>query len=848
MSIKPGKYDPNKPDIELFDYQSKKRYGLKLEGSSAMQIGTISQDDSVLVRNAGKRVGDFDEQRSWKGGRGIENLSDNAEGFWDSKDAWTLSDNFLHPTILWQFARGLRNADFSMPSKTKSMSWKALLGTSLYMSMSWTSDGVTADYGMMWIRRIGTPGTLTFKLHSSSAGNPGTVLQTVTVTTTDITDFVSVLQRFDWTGTQALSAATIYHISIYGATTDNKNNHWEVGGYEGGSTGKYSSDGSSWSLGSFDPYYIVSEADVAKTYFSFFLDSAMYVVDTQDNGTASSIWINGDRGKATSATSTTLNDTARSWITNRYTGAWVKIIRGTGKGQTREIASNGTTGLVVSIAFDITPDTTSEYIVYATEWFTAVATSGLGKVVSQPLSLNQIVYFPQGVSVNIRRMIWTGTAHAFSDDGTNKADFLVSSSDTSGIKIWRALNNVSVSSTISYATAVAYGNPPTALTFSTQTNVGDSTYLITGLCVKDEQVYVFKENGVWLAQSNGSSISSLQSGLDKTPSPNNGATSIAHQQFMYYSWLHSLIRVYGSSHDDIGQDWSGYGLPDSREGVFSSLDAYTSLLVGSINSQKPTNTSSVLAFDGLGWHEILRAYSPGRRIRMVKIQPCEETRNRIWTAVGSVLIYQEMPLMKGSPRLDPGVRYMHEAVVESSAVDMGTASGLPKFIKELTVYAENLGNGNEIRVDYQVDDAVHTSTWTEATALFQSPESVAFLGLNNIRKFAYRLRIITATNSNPVKVRGVTPNGYARAPYKMVWTLRCRADNVISKGRLVKPDALMRWLLDNARFPGRLEMRSQYELAHKFFVIIHPPRMFPYKPAANGQAEESVFTLVLEEA
>jgi hypothetical protein len=43
-------------------------------------------------------------------------------------------------------------------------------------------------------------------------------------------------------------------------------------------------------------------------------------------------------------------------------------------------------------------------------------------------------------------------------------------------------------------------------------------------------------------------------------------------------------------------------------------------------------------------------------------------------------------------------------------------------------------------------------------------------------------------------------------------------------------------------------MRSQYELAHKFFVIIHPPRMFPYKPGQNGQSEESVFTLVLEEA
>jgi hypothetical protein len=106
---------------------------------------------------------------------------------------------------------------------------------------------------------------------------------------------------------------------------------------------------------------------------------------------------------------------------------------------------------------------------------------------------------------------------------------------------------------------------------------------------------------------------------------------------------------------------------------------------------------------------------------------------------------------------------------------------------------------------------------------------------------------MSSDNTKPVDVQGVIPNGYARAPYKMVWTLRCKADNITSRGRLVKPDALMRWLLDTARYPGRVEMASQYELAHKFAVIVHPPRMFPFKPASGGQAEESVFTIVLEE-
>ncbi|HEY6018599.1 MAG TPA: choice-of-anchor R domain-containing protein, partial [Candidatus Paceibacterota bacterium] len=283
MAIKPGKYDPLKPDIELFDYKSKKRYGLRLEGQGALQVGTVSQDDSVQIRNVGKRVGDFDEQRSWKGGRGNELLSDNAEAFWDSMNMWTLSDKHMHQTLLWRFARGLRSCDFFMPDTTHPMDWMQLLGASKYVDMSWSSAGFTADYARLWIRRVGTPGTLTFRLHSDSAGNPGTVLQTVTKDVTDITDYVSVLQLFNWTGTQALTASTTYHITVFGSANDNKNNHWEVGGYRGGATGKISPNDSSWSAASFDMYYYVADADLKRQWFSFFLDGAMYMVDKKDN-------------------------------------------------------------------------------------------------------------------------------------------------------------------------------------------------------------------------------------------------------------------------------------------------------------------------------------------------------------------------------------------------------------------------------------------------------------------------------------------------------------------------------------------------------------------------------------
>lgn len=850
MAIRPGRYDPQKPDVELLDYKSKKRYGLKLEGSGALQVGTVSQDDSVIIRNQGKRVGDFDEQQTWKGGRGIEKLSTNAEAYWDSKDMWTLSDNHMHQTLLWRFARGLRSSDFFMPDATHSLAWKQIFGTSAFTDIFFTATAsYTAVHYRFWLRKIGSPGDLTLQLCADSGGVPGSVIQNASITEFDITDTISKLQSFTVTG-NALTNGTVYHLLLSCDAGDNKNNHWEIGCYDGGANGIISSDGITYAQADYDPYYFVSDADTKRRWFSFFLDNAMYIVDRKDDGTtASKLYINGDRGKNTNVgNAATIQDTARSWTTNVWAGAWVRVIRGTGAGQSREIASNTATALTLTSSLDVALDTTSEYIIYATEWFTEVTSTGLGVVRSKPCVVNQIVYFPQGSATNIRVMVWSGTAHSFGDDSTNKASFLIMAVDPSNVRVWAALNGTGsgAASTLTYATASAWANLPTALSFAATKNIGDATYPITGIEEKDGNVYIFKEDGVWMSNYNAQ-LTRLNSGAEKTPSSSNGRATIAHQQFIYYSWMHSLVRIYGSSHDDIGQDWSGYGLPEGREGDFSSLDSYTSLLFAAVDAGD-AGLSSVLGWDGIGWHEMVRAYDYGLRIRMVKIQPCPETRNRTWIDMGGDLVFQEMPFKKGTPRLDSGCRFMHEAVIESATIDMGTASGLPKFIKELVVSCDNLGNGNEIHVDYQVDDDVHTDRWIEATTLYESPESSAFLGLSNVRKFAYRLRVLSSDNTVPVDIRGVVPNGYARAPYKMIWTLRCRADNITARGRLVKPDILMRWLLDNARFPGRIQMKSQYQLAHDFYVIVHPPRMFPYKPAQNGQAEESIFTIVLEEA
>jgi len=864
--IRPGisKYDW---EVELTDTKSKKKYGLKVPQGS-LQIGTISQDDTVYIRNVGKRVGDFDEQRSWKGGRGVENLSENAEAFWDAKDAWTLTPGHVHQALQWYHARGLRNEDMYMPTRANGdVQFAPLLGANLYIANSFAaSASYSADKGYLWLRRRGSPGTLTFRLMSTSGGSPNAALQTVTKGITDIADFVSVYQLFDWTSVESLTNGTTYWVSIHGASTDDRDNHWEVGCDPDASSGKTSSDGSSWTAATFALYYRVTDSDTARRWFSFNLREAFYIIDQKDdNSTASVMYINGDRGMATAGASTTLTDGAKAWTTNRFANAWVKIIEGTGRRNLpKQIASNTGTALTIVGTWETAPSTDSQYVIYATEWFTQVTFSGgtptLGVVTSTPAVVNNVAYIPQGSTAFIH-MQWNTTTfvhNGFQEtaSGVNGlADFFLPATDAAdGPVLWRGNNTSGTGSggyvTVSRAnllTSGAFIAWNTALSFRTAIFTGSTSYRLTGLARKENSVYVFREDGLGVIGNDH--FNSIDTGIEKTPSRANGRTVIAHSSFLYYSWLHSVVRIYGSTHDDIGDDYRSHGLPDGREGEYSDGDTYLKLVFFGIDAGA-AGTSSVLAWDGLGWHEMVRARIAGARVRTVRVQTCPGTRNRLWTGMGGDFVFQELPYLKATPRLDSGARFMHEGVIESSAIDMGTASDLPKFIKEITATIRNLNtNGRQVYVDIQQDDDVHTTTWTPVDTMTVSPESTVFLGLQNIRRFAYRLRLCSNDNTVPIDVEGVIPNGFARVPFKMVFTMQIQAGGIFSRrGKLATSGELMRWLLDSARQPGRVRMDSVYEMAHEWYVIIHPPRQFPLVPKKGRQPETANFTLVLQEA
>ncbi len=85
-----------------------------------------------------------------------------------------------------------------------------------------------------------------------------------------------------------------------------------------------------------------------------------------------SIWENGIALGA--HTTTTLQNTARTWQTNAFANRWVFIYSGTNEGEIRQITSNTANTLTVSSAFSVAPTNTSRYRILGFD--AGIATSG----------------------------------------------------------------------------------------------------------------------------------------------------------------------------------------------------------------------------------------------------------------------------------------------------------------------------------------------------------------------------------------------------------------------------------------------------------------------------------------
>lgn len=771
---------PNIPEpfnLQITDPHSRSWF-FKL--SDPPKVDFLTQDQFNIVINAeGRKVGDFDEQRDWSGGRGGERFSDDATKYKDARETCTWIPGHAFPSLLKNISTGYRDAEQGMPG---SLSWRGVFGTTRYTSRTIVAAASTNRLNAwVWLKRVGSPGTCTVELQSSSAGKPtGTVLKSATVTTSTITDTPSLFYNFTWAA-QAVVSGTTYHLVIYGASTDDTQNHWEIGVDTSGTSSFYkatqfASDGTA---AAFSMYYRLTDADSTTQRWWYFNQGVNFCKVSNDT-------------------------TAKLYKWNETTDIWEVI---------------------------------------------AAGTHGLGQVTGRPIEVNSFVYFPQGDSVAIRT--WNGTLWDAQTVATGQGCATgfaegYSAADNK-TQIWRYNNALVTGGTttglkVSVSRADAVAAYTTDLAFRNSILVGDTSSTISFIKSVNNELYVSRANSFGVVVNDRHT--ELDFGQRKTPSTDNGIVIESWNSFIFFNWLSSFERLFSGTVDDVGQGFKNNSLPYGREGVITAFAPYVSWMFYVIDSGTG-GTSSVMLYDGLNHHEVARGLFSGRRIRDVFIQPVSGSRNRLWFDCGGDSIYIELPYNKGNPLDDTGMKYMHEMVLESSEIDMGTASKLPKFIQELTATTKNLnGNGIKIDVDIQIDDAVGTLTWTNLYRAFtKSPEDIIKIGASNIRKFAYRLRGQTDNQLVPPNISGIVPSGFSRSPRLRILECEAKVQDVTVNGKKQKAADVVNWLDEMSESPYLVHVNSRFGPLNDFDAILHMPAVYPLK--ATPEKDVVVFTLLV---
>jgi len=770
-------------------------------------------------------------QEDWSEGRASEDFDKAVARYMDSKRANTIfGPIYLGPQET--YTSGYRSANYSLPG---SVSWIAMLdeGARKYLAVRFhASASYTAAVIALHIRRRGTPTTaLTVELCADAAGNPGTVLQTATATTSTITDTVAEFHYISITA-QALTGGVPYWVKVYAAgTTDD---HWEVGVKAEAGTTKESSDDSSWGTSSVDLYYRVTAVDVAYTPRLFQYKNAMYCLLNPSSG-APSLYLNGDRGVADANTGelTLLKDATKAWTTDQWVGCVVYIRGGTGSNEPvpyRTITGNGATSLTVDTAWTITHDTTTDYVIIGANTWQLLASTGLTVPVTDVIVVNDIVYFAQGESVNIRRMQFNGSTgvHDYADDGTNKATHMTTVRDaTAGLEVWRANN--SANPTISKAPVVAWG---TNLTFAaTADTFKDDLGRITGLIEygAEKQLWIFREGGVFYLDG-GKAYEIPLMELHAMQAYTNGRARMVHNVYLYFNLGYGLERYYNSSLDDVGPN-RDEGLPDGRQGVVSCLVAYPGRFFAGIDAG--TGISSVLCYNEAGWHEVYRAPTAGQRVLAMAFQVTPGTMaDRMWIVVGQDIIWLPFPSGTIYPYRDSAYRYTHEASVVSGWMYAGLVD-VPKIFSRLRLFAENLIEDiTQIEADYQLDN---DTEWTPLASAFDfETDEVPLEEESGARgkRLRLRLRLMTSDNTETPRIKSCVVDAVSRdkPQYSTVFSFRAKDAEMNLNMELdeVRQAAAVRdQLLEWAENGTPLRMNCIYDILDDQLVFISAPTFSP---------------------
>jgi hypothetical protein len=589
------------------------------------------------------------------------------------------------------------------------------------------------------------------RIRADSGGSPGTVQVTKTVDNADVPTSWGWVY-VDFGSTTSLTKGTTYWLETY---EDSSNNCalWWAGdasvGYSGGSC-KYSREGGAWTAdASYDMIFRINSGEGLndEAAFVFELGRQVYAIDKPLASTrASTLWVNGDRGVAASNSGdkSKLNVNSAlvgTWSNDEFNGCVALITAGAGKGEWREIldtVSGSPDYLTVDDDWDETHDTTTEFVILGSDKWTQITPTGdnIDYPVSDVVVGDKIAHIAQGDYQALLTYYEDNNSGTWRSRGRDQSDgekadkLLIHKTN-----IYRAIHNKT-----SYSEVKAYG---TDLEFSTEVKVGLDDYPINDMEVYDADVWVGKSDSLW--QDKQGTVEQIPVNFRAIASEQNCQVLAVWDAYLFFNLSQSggLERMYGLNVDDMGPNLDA-GMLKNRQGPITAFVPYPGGFYVGVNGGK-SGYSSVLAYNGQGWHEILRG-PLGDQLRCLHLQIIPGGPNRLMIGIGNDVLDCTVPALGNNTLREDGIVFAASGEVVTPWIDLNLAAA-EKFFHEIKVVSRNVNSNRPIEVEYQTDDDTDDDAWNEIATVTSSPIETLTIP-DNVTGRRIRFKFTLSTNNS----------------------------------------------------------------------------------------------------
>jgi hypothetical protein len=270
------------------------------------------------------------------------------------------------------------------------------------------------------------------------------------------------------------------------------------------------------------------------------------------------------------------------------------------------------------------------------------------------------------------------------------------------------------------ANALAYFN---GTSWVTDLTVATSDQVLTGLAGFNNELIILGARSMFsLSSAYVYQIFDYANEEDQ----DNGKNALV---WMVNGMLHVPVRNGLNAYDGVRMQAVGpdqnEGLPAGEQGRIAAMCGSKTWLFAALDAGA-SGISSIIAYNGTGWHTLAKASGVGQRIRAIGIESVTNARGytRLWWWENSTPYFVEFPSLTDNPYGYSGVRFASLGYVTSSWFG-GELALIQKDFNSIAVWSDGCSANQTVQVYYEVDQS---GIWNLAGTVTVSPYQEFVLG------------------------------------------------------------------------------------------------------------------------